>query len=210
MTTAQRVLGIPELLELILEYADDMNVFCWQRVDRAWRHVVQNSHRIQDKIHFRSAVRETIPSEEFSDREAIDDYEWNPIMFELGRHVFDDALWNTGIPIRYQDGHWSSPPLSVKALQDLSRGNAEASWKGIFVAKPPLQQAIIIWRNPNCVVVDTIQLCSEGGIKLEDLCQVHKQHLLRASQTAPKVQWIGDGYLRVEAIFWVSASVTRA
>ncbi len=201
MTSAKRVFGIPELLEFILEYADNMNIFCWQRVDRAWRHAIQNSNRIQDKIYFRSAVRETVPSEEFNDREAIDDYEWNPIMFQLGRRVFHEPLWNTDIPVRFRDGYSSSIDLSIKTVQDLSLGCAEASWKGISVAKPPLQQAIITWRNPERLVVDAIQLCSEGGITLEALCQVHKQHVLRSSQTAPKVQWVGDGHLRVEALF---------
>lgn len=200
MTPAERVLGIPELLELILDYADNMDILCWQRVDRGWQSVIQNSPRIQDKIYLRFAVHEPMTSVSVNCRGAVNAYEWNPLIFQPGRFRLLDPFWTVILAPHDQDPGGESIKLSIKTLQDLRLGYAEASWKEIFVAKPPLQQAMFTWCDTDCQVIDFKTVCSEGGIKLKDLCQAHKQHLLRASETAPTVQWDGDGYLCIQLI----------
>jgi hypothetical protein len=194
MTSAKRVFGIPELLELILEYADNMNIFCWQRVDRAWQSLIVNSHRIQDKIHFRSAVYE-LTSVSVNYRGGVTSHEWNPLMFQLGRCSLAEPFWKYMLDLHGRDGDWNSIELSVQTLQDPIFGYATASWKNVFVTKPPLDEAVIMWFNRHCEVIDRVKMYSECGIRLEDLSQAHQQHLLRASTTFPTIEGLHNNYV---------------
>lgn len=177
MASSKRVVGVPELLELILEYADARDIFCWQRVDKEWQSVIQRSHGIQDKIHFRSAVYKPTRSLDNHDGDAIVEVEWNPI---ISYHERQDSVEYTVMRGQLQERRSEISSLRVQLLQDLDAGHPEASWKPIFITKPALQEAIIRWYDPRLGCLFQDRLRSEGGITLGDLSQARKKYLARA------------------------------
>ncbi|KAM0797328.1 hypothetical protein BDR22DRAFT_975454 [Usnea florida] len=54
MHPSTRTFGIPELLEIILEYGIPRDVLLWQRVNKTWQTAIKSSPRIQEKLFFRN------------------------------------------------------------------------------------------------------------------------------------------------------------
>ena len=65
MLPSTTALGIPELLEMVLDHATPQDLLLWQRVNNAWRAAIQKSPRIQERLFFRiREIYETVSHEE--------------------------------------------------------------------------------------------------------------------------------------------------
>ena len=53
MLSSTTALGIPELLEMVLDHATPQDLLLWQRVNKAWQAAIQRSPRIQERLFFR-------------------------------------------------------------------------------------------------------------------------------------------------------------
>lgn len=56
MLPPTKALGIPELVERVLDYAAPQDLLLWQRVSKVWQAAIRSSPRIQERLFFR--VRE--------------------------------------------------------------------------------------------------------------------------------------------------------
>ncbi len=197
MTSTKRVLTIPELLEFILECADVKDIFFWQRVDRGWQSIIHNSHRIQDKILFRSPVHETKPSTERGYTDAVIGSEWNPIILQLGRRHAEDFFGDIDMWRISEGWEWDIYEPDTNTLQDLDFGYAEASWKQIFAIKPAPREVMITWLDSDLRLVVQGRLRREGGITLGDLSQAYQEVVLPVLIQPPAVEGAHDGSLRI-------------
>ncbi len=156
MSPSSYVLGIPELLDMILQYGETKDLFCQQRVNKKWQAVIQTSTPLQDRMLFRSAVHKHIDGGYKNVGQAIV-AEWNPFMAAFG-HL---PLSETG---------YSGCEIYAHALRDLGLACPKATWKNMLVTKPALQKMFILRLNlGGSEPVETLR--NDDGITLGDLSQ---------------------------------------
>ena len=112
MHPSTKTLGIPELLEVILEYATPRDVLLWQRVNKTWQIAIKTSPRIQEKLFFRMEPCK----DKYEQNHAI----WNPFLKSFLVEEMNSGCCY-GIGPHAFDGKSSYPT---------------ASWKQMFVTSP--------------------------------------------------------------------------
>lgn len=177
MSSSSRVLSIPELLDNILHHSAPKDLFCQQRVNKTWQALVQTSTPLQDKMFFRSAVREHKDREGIAYKSYVQVVvaEWNPFLAPFVRHT---------LPKNSHLGCIIDP----NALRNLELACPNATWKKMVITKPALQR-MNISRNNSELLVPGEPLRNNDGITLGDLSQAairHESHWYLASQ-GPKV-----------------------
>ena len=164
MLPSTTALGIPELLDMILDHATPQNLLLWQRVNKAWQAAIQRSPRIQERLFFRiSETRKTVfvkksvvanPFLKFftnQDEEAL--------FYFFSDHTFDHAV----------NGKASLPT---------------ASWRQMYLTNPAVTklQATMFITKGECPIesaatdVDCLIAC-ETGITIGQFADALKEHV---------------------------------
>lgn len=114
MGSAERVLHIPELLELICMHLPALDVLVNQRVSKTWQSTIQHSRCLQEKLFFKASV----PRENNDEARLLEprDFAWNPFILRFG------TLGNRSVLLDTKTLH----------LEDYGHG----SWKKMFVVNP--------------------------------------------------------------------------
>ena len=112
MHPSTKTLGIPELLEAILEYATPRDLLLWQRVNKTWQTAIKSSPRIQEKLFFRIEPCK----DKYEQNHAI----WNPFTKSFLVNDMDSGCCRGIVPHSF-DGKNSYPT---------------ASWKQMYITNP--------------------------------------------------------------------------
>ena len=116
MSPSSKTFGIPELLEMILEYATPQDVLLWQRVNKTWHAIIQKSTLLQEKLYFRIKPCKNVTEQ----HDAI----WNPFTELLfARDSRDYSPYMFRLPI-------GNDAFSGKA------NYPTASWKRMLMTSP--------------------------------------------------------------------------
>lgn len=114
MGPPERVLQVPELLELICMHLPALDVLVYQRVSKMWQSTIQCSGSLQEKLFFKASVPRSN-----NDHTRIfkpPGFAWNPFLLEFG---------NWGYRSMYLE-------IRILRLKDYD----SASWKKMFVVSP--------------------------------------------------------------------------
>ena len=107
--------AIPELLEMILENARHQDLLVWQRVSKTWQAVIQDSPRIQEKLHFRSP-----PCKNKHEQKSV---VWNPLIeffpCILGAHSFVITRKTPGEEACYPTASWKRMFVTSPAITEM-------------------------------------------------------------------------------------------
>ena len=164
MLPSTTALGIPELLEMVLEYATPQDLLLWQRVNKAWQGAIRRSPRIQERLFFRiSETRETV----FGNKRVT-----NPFM-----KFFANP---NGEPV------YSYNSFSDHTFDHAVNGKASistASWRQMYLTNPAvtkLQATMIITKDDcykECVgLVGACVIACETGITIGKFADALKEH----------------------------------
>ena len=183
MLPSTTALGIPELLEMVLDYAAPQDLLLWQRVNKSWQAAIERSPRFQEKLFFR--IRETRKT--VSDENCV---VWNPFLKFFahgsidGWHLFfDDAF----------DGKASHP---------------SASWRRMYFSSPAVTELYTMMkfddksRHPlGGLQVHELVSCATGVVlgKVADTLKKHVTHNTEHYQFAKFVV----GLQNKEAPLWL-------
>ena len=124
MLPSTTALGIPELLEMVLDHATPQDILLWQRVNKAWQAAIQRSPRIQERLFFR--IKETCKrafDKKTCPRFDRDRVVANPFLkFFASRrretqHIFYDGTFDG--KASHPTASWRQMYLSSPALTDL-------------------------------------------------------------------------------------------
>lgn len=122
----ERVLQIPELLELICMHLPVLDLLVYQRVNKKWQSTIQCSGSLQEKLCFkwRTAVKNEDGFPPFDPPLSA----WNPLLFKFG--TIGHASWY----------------LEVETLRAMDYDGA--SWKEMFVVNL-IDYPILVERGPH-------------------------------------------------------------
>lgn len=121
MSAAARVLGIPELLDGILEHAPTKDLLLQQRVNKTWQVTIQRSIPMQKKLFLKP--NPTPPNKEKHKSFVGSCIEWNPLLAKIITPPYD----NTG---NIHCCCFNSAQLDLDSQHT-------ASWQGMLVSNPP-------------------------------------------------------------------------
>ena len=162
MLPSTETFAIPELLDMIFEHARHQDLLLWQRVNKTWHAALQQSPRIQEKLHFR--IRPC--KDKYEQKSVI----WNPLMESLSCTL---SMYSCEVP------------------KDAFGANAyypTASWKQMFVTSPTVTELsmhlVLLSRAGHLLGRDlpfgkAKLIACETGITIGQIADAQKRELAR-------------------------------
>lgn len=143
---------IPELREIILEYARPQDLLVWQRVNKTWQADIQRSSRIQEKLFYR---------------------------VKTGTHWYDSdcAAWNPFLDLFCTESY--SCVLCRNFTYDGLDGKAShptASWRQMLMTSPAVTEVRATSRNRTRWTSAKSIIC-ETGVTLGQLADAQKEEI---------------------------------
>ena len=172
MLPSAKALGIPELLEMVLDHATSQDLLLWQRVNKAWQAAIRSSPRIQERLFFR--VREIC--ERVFDKQAV---VANPFVKFF-------AHKSGGIAYLFSDDAFDGKKASHPA----------ASWRQMYLSSPAVTELELFimsgndrWKEAGGIV-GKFRVTCENGITVGQFADALKEHL-----TLHVERWQAAGFL---------------
>ena len=158
MRPSTTALGIPELLEMVLDHATPQDLLLWQRVNKAWQATIQRSPRFQERLFFRTKETwKTMPNRAF-----------------LVKNPFLERFENTS-------GWVTTCHFSHDAFDGKKASHPTASWRQMHLSSPAMTdlEAITLPRCNGRVAASTIvifRITCMTGITVGQFADTIKEH----------------------------------
>ena len=179
MLPSTTVLGIPELLEMVLDHNTPQDLLLWQRVNKAWQAAIQRSPRVQERLFFR--IKE-ICKKVFD----IKTCTW------FGRkYVVANPFLNFFALTTLESRH-----IFINSAFDGKASHPTASWRQMYLSSPALTDLEVImifkdqwWKEVRNMSV-VCHIACETGITIGQFADALKEHIARHTEASELVDCI--------------------